>query len=155
MKRALMIFGAVALLFTGVITAGLGYLGTKAYLAAEANKTAAIHAVTEISKEWSVIGRYDIVDRSLINVAETPRVEQFMRNIGRLGKLVKIKDAQQVHFGMSTTDGTTAVIEFQGEFTNGTGKVIAKMRKADGKMKLYGIKIEDGKLKPKKPETTA
>ena len=113
-----MIFGAIALLFTVIITAGRGHLETKAYLAAEANKTAAITAVTEISKEWPVVGRYDIVDRSLIKIAGTPRVAQFMRKIGCLGKLVKIKDPRKVHFGMWTTDRTTAVIEFRGGFTN-------------------------------------
>lgn len=155
MKRVLMLLGTITLLFGGIITAGLGFIGGKAYFSATDNKQAAIAAVKEISKDWSFEGRYDVVDASLVRVADTPRIVQFVRNIGRLGQLVATRDAQQVHFGMSNTKGTTAIIEFQGEFTNGVGKVIAIMRKSDGKMKLFGIKIKDGKLTRAKPQTAA
>ena len=155
MRRLFLLLGTVGLLFAGIATAGLGFLGTKAYVSSDDNKRAAIAAVRELSKEWSFAGRYDIVDASLVRDAQAPRVARFIRNIGRLGQLVSIRDAEQVSFGMSSTKGTTAVIEFHGEFTNGAGKVIATLRKSDGKMKLLGIKIKGGKLKRAKPETTA
>ncbi len=155
MRRLFIFLGTIGLLFAGVATAGLGFLGTKAYVSADGNKRSAIAVVREISKDWSFVGRFDVVDASLVRDAETPRVARFVRNIGRLGRLVSIRDAEQVNFGMSSTKGTTAVVEFQGEFTNGSGKVVVTLRKSDGKMKLLGIKIVGGKLKQVRPDTTA
>ena len=155
MKRLLIMLGTITMLLVGSGILAIGFIGTKAYVSADDNKRAAIAAVKDISKEWSFVGRYDIVDASLVQDAETPRVARFVQNIGRLGQLVSIRDAQQVHFGMSSSEGTTAIVEFHGIFSNGEGKVIATLRKSDGKMKLYGIKIEGGKLKHAQPQTRA
>lgn len=148
MKRFLMALGALALvpILAGVVA--LGYVGTKAFTSADSNTKIAVSHVRTISKNWSMSNRTDIVDASLARQARTQRVMAFMQNVSRLGQLVTVANAQQTAFHMSSTEGTTAKIEFDGTFTNGTAKIIVTLRKSDGQMKLYGIKVVDGRIKP-------
>jgi len=155
MKRILIAVGAATLLVISIAAAGIGFLGTKALMSADSNKDAAVSYMKQISKNWSVDGRHDIVDVSLVRNAQAPRVINFMRRMGRLGELVSAKDVSQIKYHISNTEGTTATIKFRGIFKNGTADVIAKLRKSDGRMKLFGIKFQNGKLKRVKREQAA
>lgn len=155
MKRILMAMGAATFVMLAAGIAGLGYIGANAFVAADKNVSTAIASVKQVSKNWAVDGTENVVHAGFIQVLQKPDGMAFLRNMSRLGALKEAKDATQVHFGMSTEKGTEATIEFNGIFTNGTAKIIAKLVKADGKMKLFGIQIKDGKLKPKKAGVAA
>jgi len=123
MKRLLMVLGAVSMMGFLSLVAGLGFLGTQAISAADQNKTVAIEAIREISQDWTVAGRSNIVTSSLIRVAGSAQGRRAFKVFSRLGSLVTADNISQTHFGMSTQTGTTATIEFTGTFTNGTAKL--------------------------------
>ena len=155
MKRFLIALGAIAFLplMAGVVT--LGYVGTKAVTSADSNTKTAVSHVRKLSKDWSMSNRNDIIDASLAKQARSQRVMAFMQTVSPLGELVAASDVRQTGYHMSTTEGTTATVEFNGTFTNGTAKIIAKLRQSDGQMKLYGIKVVDGRIKPPKRAVAA
>ncbi|MFT5507193.1 MAG: hypothetical protein ACI89J_000257 [Hyphomicrobiaceae bacterium] len=155
MKRIMMIFGAISMMGFLSLVAGLGFLGTQAISTSDQNKTSAIEAVREISQDWTVEGRGEIVSSSLIRVASSAQGRRAFKIFSRLGSLVTTDKVSQTHFGMSTTKGTTATVEFVGTFTNGSAKITVKLRKHGGIMKIVGFKTTETKLKKSRPAVSA
>jgi hypothetical protein len=155
MKRFLMIFGAISMMGFLSLVAALGFLGGNAISAADQNKTAAVEGIREISQDWSVDGRSNIVASSLIQVASSAQGRRAFKIFSRLGSLVSADKISQTHFGMSTDTGTTATVEFNGTFTNGTAKLTVKLRKQGGVMKIIGLKTTETQLRRTKPAVSA
>jgi hypothetical protein len=155
MKRFLMVFGAISMMGFLSLVAGLGFLGTKAITAAEQNKKTAVEAIREISQNWSVDGRGQIVASSLIRVARSPQGSRAFKIFSRLGSLTRADKVRQTHFGMSSGTGTTATVEFIGTFAHGTSKLTVKLHKQDGVMKVRGVETTETQLKRSRPATSA
>lgn len=155
MKRILMIFGTISMMGFLSLVAGLGFLGANAISTADQNKTAAVESIREISQDWTVAGRSNIVSTNLIRIAASPNGRRAFKIFSRLGSLVSANEISQTNFGMSTETGTTATIEFVGTFTNGTAKLTVKLRKQDGIMKIVGFKTTETKLRKSRPGVSA
>ncbi len=138
MKRVLMVFGCAFL----ALLVGVGLLGFQAVSVAGQNQAAAVAAVQAISKDWSLTANAQHVDPALLRIADKPNVRQAFDQFRKLGPLAKAENASQTNYGMSTTTGTTAVIEFVGHFRNGVAKVTVKLHETDGHMKLIGLHMK-------------
>lgn len=146
MKRFFTAFGAASALVIVSMLIALTVIASKAVIMADQNKLAAVAAVQEISKDWSVDNRDHLVASSLISIAKTPKGNQAFKILSRLGKLVTVDDVAQTNFGMSTETGTTATITFQGMFTNGVAKMVVRLREIDGTMKIIGLRTTETRL---------
>lgn len=138
MKRVLMIFGGAFL----ALLVGLGLLGLQAISVAGQNQDAAVAAVRAISKDWSLKTNAPYVDPALLRIADKPNVLQAFGHFKRYGLLEKAESVTQTNYAMSTTSGTTAVVEFVGHFRNVTAKVTVKLHESDGQMKLFGLHMK-------------
>lgn len=138
MKRVLMAFG---MMFAAMVL-GLAFIAFQAVGASSHNTQTAVSAVKEISTNWRIKQRTNLVDPSLISIADEPDVVRAFGVFERYGALLSATEATQTNYDMSTDTGTTAIVEFLGTFEYGQAKVTVKLHWHDGKMKVYGIELE-------------
>lgn len=138
MKRILMVLGCAFI----ALFAGLGFLGIQALRTAGQNQDTAVAAVRAISKDWSLKTNARYVAPALLRIADNQNVRQAFNHFRKYGPLANAEGASQTNFGMSTTSGTTAVVEFVGHFRNGVAKVTVKLHETDGQMKLIGLHMK-------------
>jgi hypothetical protein len=155
MKRIFTIFGAISMMGIIALMSGVVVLASKALGTADDNKQAAVAAVRQISKNWSVEGHSRIVAPSLVSIAQSPRGARAFRIFGRLGRMIDATTVEQTNFSMSTDTGTMATISFDGTFTNGRAKVIVRLRQINGVMKVIGLQTKDTVLIKQAPMSTA
>ncbi|MGI9479006.1 MAG: hypothetical protein ACR2PI_20050 [Hyphomicrobiaceae bacterium] len=155
MKRLLMVIGAISMMGFLSLVAGLGFIGSQAISAADQNKKTAVKAIREISQNWTLAGRENIVASSLIGIAHSPRGRRAFKIFSRLGQLTRADKVSQTQFGMSSGSGTTATVEFVGTFSHGTAKLTVKLRQQGGVMKLIGLKTTETRIKKSRPEISA
>jgi len=155
MKRFLMVVGAISMMGFLPLVAGLGFIGSQAISSAEQNKKTAVQAIREISQNWSLDGRGKIVAPSLVRIARSPQGSRAFKIFSRLGSLMHADRISQTHFGISSTSGTTATVEFIGTFTHGTAKLTVKLRKQDDVMKVLGFKTTETQLRRSRPAVSA
>jgi hypothetical protein len=138
MKRVLMVFGCAFI----ALFAGIGFLGIQALRTAGQNQDAAVAAVRAISKDWSLQTNAQHVAPALLRIARKPNIRQAFHHFRTYGPLDKAEHASQTNYAISTTSGTTAVVEFVGHFKNGIAKLTVKLHEIQGQMKMIGLRMK-------------